>query len=70
MRKTPQQNGVVQRMDMTLTKKERFLWLNVGLSKGFSAAILNMTCYLLNISPRASLDGKIAEEVWIGNPLV
>ena len=26
-----------------------------------------MACYLINRSPRATLDGKVAEEVWIGN---
>ena len=26
-----------------------------------------MTCYLINRSPRAALDGKVVEEVWIGN---
>lgn len=28
-----------------------------------------MACYLVNRSPRASLDAKVAEEVWIGNPI-
>ena len=26
-----------------------------------------MACYLINRSPRATLDGKVAEEVWTGN---
>ena len=26
-----------------------------------------MACYLINRSPRASLDGKVVEEVWTGN---
>jgi hypothetical protein len=26
-----------------------------------------MACYLINRSPRAALDGKVIEEVWIGN---
>ena len=26
-----------------------------------------MACYLINRSPRAALDGKVAEEVWTGN---
>ena len=29
-----------------------------------------MACYLINRSPRASLGGKVAEEVWIGNAVV
>ena len=27
---------------------------------------MNMACYVLNQSPRAMLDGKVAEEVWTG----
>ena len=27
---------------------------------------MNMACYILNRSPRAALDGKVVEEVWIG----
>ena len=26
-----------------------------------------MTCYSINRSPKAALDGKVAEEVWTGN---
>ena len=26
-----------------------------------------MACYLINRSPRAALDGKVADEVWTGN---
>ena len=29
--------------------------------------MVNKTCYLLNQSPQASLDEKVAEEVFIGN---
>ncbi|KAK2396531.1 hypothetical protein QL285_058180 [Trifolium repens] len=28
-----------------------------------------MACYLINRSPRASLEGKVAEEVWTGKPI-
>ena len=28
-----------------------------------------MACYLISKSPRAALDGKAAEEVWIGSPI-
>ena len=26
-----------------------------------------MACYLINMSPRAALDGKVSKEVWTGN---
>ena len=28
-----------------------------------------MACYLINRSPRASLGGKVAKEVWTGKPI-
>ena len=28
---------------------------------------MNMACYLISRSPRAALDGKVAEEVWTGS---
>ena len=28
---------------------------------------MSMVCYLINRLPRTALDGKVAEEVWIGN---
>lgn len=28
-----------------------------------------MVCYIVNMSPQASLDDKVAEEVWTGNPI-
>ncbi|KAE8661582.1 putative ribonuclease H protein [Hibiscus syriacus] len=35
-----------------------------GIKRNFTA--VNMACYLINGSPRLSLAGKVAEEVWIG----
>lgn len=67
--KTPQLNGVAEKMNWTLAERRRCLRLNVGLSKVFLAATLNMACYLVNKSPWASLDGNIAEEVRTGNPI-
>ena len=44
-----------------------FRSLNAGLVKIFWADVVSMACYLINRSPRAALDGKVAEEVWTGN---
>ena len=30
---------------------------------------MNIACYLINRSPRATLDGKVAKEVWTGSPI-
>ena len=37
------------------------------LEKKFWAKAVSMACYLINRSPRAALDGKVAKEVWTGN---
>ena len=65
--KTPQQNGISERMNRSLAERARCLRLNAGLPKCFWAEAVSMACYLINRSPRASLGGKVTEEVWAGN---
>jgi hypothetical protein len=67
VRKTPQQIGVAKRMNRSIAEKAQCLRLNVGLAKIFCADAVSMACYLVNKSPRAALDGKVAEEVWTSN---
>ena len=67
VRKTPQQNGVAERMNRTIAEKARCLRLNAKLAKNFWADAVSMACFLINRSPRVALDGKVAEEVWTGN---
>ena len=50
-----------------IAERARSLRLNAGLAKIFWANAVSMVCYLINRSPRARLDEKVAEEVWIGN---
>ncbi|KAL0419201.1 UNVERIFIED_CONTAM: Retrovirus-related Pol polyprotein from transposon TNT 1-94 [Sesamum radiatum] len=64
LRKTPQQNGVAERMNRSLTERARCLRLNARLPKSFWAEAVTMPCYLINRSPRASLGGKVAEEAY------
>jgi hypothetical protein len=66
VRKTPQQNGVAERLNRTITETARCLRLNAELPKIFWAEVVNMACYIINRSPRVALDGKVAEEVWTG----
>jgi len=54
-------------MNRSLTERARCLRLNAGLPKCFWAEAVSMACYLINRSPRASLGGKVVEEVWTGN---
>uniref|UniRef100_A0A2N9HA88 CCHC-type domain-containing protein n=1 Tax=Fagus sylvatica TaxID=28930 RepID=A0A2N9HA88_FAGSY len=63
VRKTPQQNGVAERLNRTITEIARCLRLNAELPKIFWAEAVDMACYIINRSPRVALDGKVAEEV-------
>ncbi|KAK8926176.1 hypothetical protein KSP39_PZI018366 [Platanthera zijinensis] len=54
---TPQQNGVVERMNRTLLERARCMRLFADLPK---------SCYLVNRSPSMSLDLKSPQEVWSG----
>jgi len=56
-------------MNRSLTERARCLRLNAGLPKRFWAEAVSMACYLINRSPRASLGGKVPEEVWTGNAI-
>lgn len=65
--KTLQQNGLAERMNTPLTKRERCLWLKDGLSKCLWAKDVNKACYFINRSPCAYLDKMVVEEVWTCN---
>ena len=69
MKKTPQKNGVAERMNCTITEKSRCMQLNAGLPKEFWVEVLHMAVYLINKLPNLPLDGKVAEEVWTSNPV-
>ena len=51
-------------MNRTIAKRTRCLRLNTCLEIFFWAEAVNMACYLINRSPKATLDGKVAKEVW------
>ncbi|KAL0383176.1 UNVERIFIED_CONTAM: Retrovirus-related Pol polyprotein from transposon TNT 1-94 [Sesamum calycinum] len=53
----------LERMNRSLTERARCLRLNAGLPKNFWAEAVSMACYLINRSPRVSLDGKVAKDV-------
>ena len=56
-------------MNISIAKRAQCIRLNARLEKKFWANAESMTCYLINRSPRAALDGKVAEEVWTGNEI-
>ncbi|KAL3830794.1 hypothetical protein ACJIZ3_019596 [Penstemon smallii] len=63
---TPQQNGVAERMNRTLTERARTMRMQSGLPKMFWAEAVNIAAYLINRSPSVPLEHKIPEEVWSG----
>ncbi|KAH7849584.1 hypothetical protein Vadar_019987 [Vaccinium darrowii] len=69
VKKTPQQNGVAERMNRTLTERARCMRLNARLSKVFWAEAVNTACFLINKSPSSAIDFKIPQEVWSGKPV-
>ena len=60
---TPQQNGVSERMNRTLTEKARSLRLQASLPKVFWGDAITFSCFLVNRSPNRRIDGGIPEEV-------
>jgi len=63
VRYTPQQNGVAERMNMTLLERARCMLSNIGLSKCFWAEAVNTVCYLVNRSPSIAINFKTPEDV-------
>jgi hypothetical protein len=63
---TPQQNGVAERMNRTLTERARSMRIQSGLPKQFWAEAINTAAYLINRGPSVPLEQRIPEEVWSG----
>ncbi|KAE8730942.1 Major allergen Pru ar 1 [Hibiscus syriacus] len=61
---TPQQNGIVERMNKTLNERARSMRIHVKLPKFLWAEANNTAAYLINRGPSVPLDGGIPEEVW------
>ena len=68
VRKTPQQNGVAERMNRILVEKVRCMLSYSGLSKVFWGEALSYARHIVNRLPSAALDGRTPLEVWSGSP--
>ena len=65
---TPQQNGLVERMNSTLLEKVRCMFIQFRLPKSLWAEVPMAVNYLVNLSPSSALDFKTPFEMWHGKP--
>ena len=65
--KTPEQNGVAERMNRPLVETTRSMFADSGLPKRFWAEALSTAVYLHNRSPTTSLQSKTPFEAWFGH---
>ena len=62
----PEQNGVAEHMNRTLTERACNIRLQVDMSEGFWAEVVNHASYLVNMSPSIAIYLQIPEEIWRG----
>ncbi len=62
--RTPQENGVSERMNKKIMEHARSMRLHVGLPLQFWADVEDTIVYLINRGPSSALDGGILEEAW------
>ena len=69
IRRTPQQNGVAERMNRTINERARSMRLQSGLPKALWAHAVSTAVYLINRGPSVPLERRIPEEEWVGKPI-
>jgi transposase InsO family protein len=63
---TPQQNGVIERMNRTLMEKAMRMLNDAGLSQDYWEKAVNTSCYVVNKSSTSSLIEKNPYKAWDG----
>ena len=67
--RTPQHNGVAERMNRTIMERVRSMISMAKLPKPFWGEAVRAACYLINRSPPAPLNFEVPEKIWSGkNP--
>ncbi|GJY20035.1 retrovirus-related pol polyprotein from transposon TNT 1-94, partial [Tanacetum coccineum] len=66
--RTPQQNGLAERMNRTLMDKVRYLLIQSGLPRTIWAEVTWTAAYLINRSPSRAIKKKTHMEMWSGHP--
>ncbi|GAA0171470.1 transmembrane signal receptor [Lithospermum erythrorhizon] len=64
--KTPQHNGVVEKMNRTIIEKVRCILSHAYLSKAFWGEALVGAIQIINVSPNCTLQGEVPDKVWSG----
>ncbi|GAA0155869.1 hypothetical protein LIER_13497 [Lithospermum erythrorhizon] len=65
--KTPQHNGLAERMNRTIVEKVRCLLSHSNLPTTFWMEALFVTIQIINLSPTTILEGVVLEKVWSRN---
>ncbi|XP_072066891.1 uncharacterized protein [Arachis hypogaea] len=64
--KTPQHNGVVERMNHTINDRVRCMLSHARLPKSFWGEAMRAAVDLINLSPSVPLNGDVPENLWRG----
>ena len=64
--KTPQLNGLAERMNRTITERVRSMLSHAKLPKSYWAEAMLTAVYLINRSPSVPLDGDVPQRAWTG----
>ncbi|PKI66050.1 hypothetical protein CRG98_013545 [Punica granatum] len=64
--KTPQQNGLAERMNRTIVERVHCMLFQAKLSKSFWGEAMRAAVDLINFTPSVALDGDESQHVWIG----
>lgn len=62
--KTPQLNGLAERMNRTLVERVRCLLLEASMPRCFWGEALNTVAHVLNLTPCVTLDFDVPDRVW------
>lgn len=64
--KTPQHNGVAERVNITIVERVRPILFHAKLPKSFWGETLMTTIDLINLSPSTPLNGDVLNRFWTG----
>jgi len=64
--KTPQLNGLAERMNRTIIERVRCMLNEAKLPKRFWGEALITAIHVINLNPAVALDGNVPDNVWFG----